>query len=234
MPHITIDAGARTLRGYLAVPAGSGPFPGVVVLHEIWGMHREMKRHADRLAAHGYLALIPDLYTDGGMARCLVATMRALRSGEGKALSDIETARQWILAQPNCTGRVGAIGFCLGGGFAILVAGRGFDVVAPNYGPVPRDIDRALERACPVVASYGRRDKYFRNSAATLQSALARRAIPNDVMEYSDAGHAFLNEEHAGPFFLRPYSWLVGSGPHAASATDAWRRIDGFFARYLS
>lgn len=77
-----------------------------------------------RIAGWGYEVVVPDLYSDGGARRRLVATMRALSTGKGEALVDIETSRQWLLAQPETTEAVGIVGFCMGGGFALLTCDR--------------------------------------------------------------------------------------------------------------
>src|SRR6478752_1289547 len=89
--------GSPSLHGYLAVPVGQGPFPGVVMIHEAFGLDDQTRRHADRLARAGYLTLAVDLYSDGGARRCLVSTMRSLASGQGKAFADLEAARRWLL-----------------------------------------------------------------------------------------------------------------------------------------
>jgi dienelactone hydrolase len=136
--------GSGTLRGYLAAPAGDGPWPGVVVIHEIFGLDDVMRRHADRLASLGYLTLAVDLYSSGGAARCLVSTMRAMAEGHGRAFADIATARDYLLSAADCTGKIGVIGFCMGGGFALMTAGSGYQAAATNYGQLPRNPDAAL------------------------------------------------------------------------------------------
>jgi carboxymethylenebutenolidase len=88
-------SGSQPLRAYLARPAGDGPWPGVVMVHEAFGVDDVMRRQADRIAAAGYLTLAVDLYSAGGTRRCLVSTMRAMIKGEGRAYADIETGRQW-------------------------------------------------------------------------------------------------------------------------------------------
>jgi carboxymethylenebutenolidase len=227
---------SRGLTGELASPAGEGPWPGVVVIFEAFGMNDVVRRQTDRLAAAGYLALAPDLFAEGGMRRCVVSSMRSLASGQGRAYHDIEAARQWLAESPDCTGKVGVIGFCMGGGFALMVANRGFDAAAPNYGPVlTRDLDAALTGACPVVASYPGKDLSLRGTAAKLEAALERHGVPHDVKEYPEAGHSFLNDtDEVGPRWLRPISKTVmGVGPEPASAADAWARVEAFFAQHL-
>ncbi|MEO6199737.1 MAG: dienelactone hydrolase family protein [Cryobacterium sp.] len=226
--------GSARLRAVLAVPGGVGPWPGVVLVHEAFGVNDVMRRQASRLARAGYLALMPDLFTEGGARRCLVATFRALMAGEGRAFVDIETARGTLAARSDCTGDVGVIGFCMGGGFALAVATRGFDAASVNYGRVPDDADQALAGACPIVGSYGGRDRFLKGSAARLDASLGRLGVPHDVKEYPGAGHAFLNDADTGPralgFILKRFA---GVGPNPEAADDAWQRIEAFFGEHL-
>lgn len=207
-------------------PVGDGPWPGVVVLHEVLGVTDDVREHAGRLAAAGYIALAPDLYA----ARCIPGVFRDLFRGTGRTFDAIDGARGRLAARPDCTGRVGVIGFCMGGGFALLSAVRGFDVAAANYGPLPRDLD-ALRGACPLVASYGRRDRELPRAAAKLDAALERAGVVRDVKEYPDAGHSFMNRHNTGP--LSPVLRVAGIGFHQPSAEDAWARILRFFAAHL-
>ena len=89
--------GSRRLSGYVARPAGEGPWPGVVMVMEVFDINDDMRAHAERIASWGYMVVVPDLYADGGVRRCLGATMRSLMTGRGRALVDIETGRRWLL-----------------------------------------------------------------------------------------------------------------------------------------
>lgn len=220
---------------YRAAPAGEGPWPGLVLVHEIFGLDDEMRGHADRLAAMGYVVLAPDLVSRGRRIVCLAQTMTALRKGSGRAFDDLEAVRSALLADPACNGSIGVIGFCLGGGFALVLAGRpGWDAVAANYGALPQDL-AALDGACPVVASYGGRDRYLRGAASTLEAALVDRGVVHDVKEYPAAGHAFLNETANAPWYVAPMSRLVmRAGPEPGSARDAWGRIEEFLGEHLT
>lgn len=236
MPDIAlgrVEGGSADLQAYLATPSGAGPWPGVVVIHELFGLDDQLRRHADRLAAAGYLALGPDLFSDGGMRRCVVATMRSLGAGHGKPMADIEAARATLLARRDCTAKVGIIGFCMGGGFALAVANTGFDVVSANYGQLPKDLQTAFSGACPIVGSYGAQDVSLRGAAATLAKTLGDLDVPHDVTEYPSAGHSFLNDHFFGPAFLHPVQRIAHVGPDPEASTQAWGRIEAFFARYL-
>lgn len=234
MPSVTLTSPRNTpLKGHLAVPPlGEGPWPGVVVLHEAFGLGDDIRVHTDRLGSAGYVALAPDLFSEGGAVRCLKSTFQSLFAGSGKAVDDIEASRAWLADRPDCTGKVGVIGFCMGGGFALVVADKGFDAVAPNYGVLPKDARAALSGACPVVASYGGRDKGLKGKAAVLEEALAANGVVHDVKEYPDAGHSFMNRDNLGP--LGPVLRVAGLGYHHPSAEDAWTRILRFFDEHLA
>ena len=234
--HLPAATGASDgLRAVLAVPAGPGPWPGVVLVHEAFGLTEVMRRQAERLAAAGYLAVMPDLFTEGGVRACLVSTFRALAAGEGRAFVDIETARGFLLAQPDCTGLVGVLGFCMGGGFALAAASRGFDAASVNYGRLPADLHQVLKGACPIVGSFGGRDRSLPGAARRLDAALQDCGVVHDVVEYPTAGHAFLNDAESGPAPLRfVLRHILGAGPDPVAAADAWQRIETFFGEHLA
>ena len=237
MPDVTIGSvfgGSAGLRAYLAKPLGEGPWPGVVAIHEALGLNDMVRRQADRLAGAGYLTLAPDLFSDGGAARCLVGTFRALFRGAGKPIADIEASRQHLLADDRCTGKVGIIGFCMGGGFALVTANSGFDAAAPNYGQLPRKLPGALAGACPIVASYGGKDVALRGTARKLEATLDDLGVEHDVKEYPSAGHSFLNDEYIGPGMLHAIQRIANVGPDPIAAPDAWQRIEQFFAEHLA
>jgi carboxymethylenebutenolidase len=233
MADITFPAGDRNWPGYLAEPRTSpDPWPAVVVIHEAFGLNADIRAKADELAAHGYLALAPDLFDGKSWLRCIRSAFQQLRAARGPAFTVLDGARQFLAARSDCTGRVGVIGFCLGGGFALLCAPRpGFAVAAVNYGEVPKDAETALAGACPVVGSFGGRDLMGTEAPERLQRALAVLEIPHDVHIYPGAGHRFMTQSSGvGAIFTT----MMRMSFQPADAEDAWQRIYGFFGTYLA
>jgi carboxymethylenebutenolidase len=113
----------------------------VVVLHEGFGMTRDIVRITDRFATNGYITITPWLFPRGNKIACIVRTFEALRSGEGVAVEDIVAALHHLSADSRCVGKAGVVGFCMGGGFCLVLAPRGlFNASAPNYGDWPKDV----------------------------------------------------------------------------------------------
>jgi carboxymethylenebutenolidase len=251
MPDISYPVDGQTGRGYLAVPsagpagsagsagspgsagsAGPGPWPGVVVIHEAFGLNDDIRKKADQFAAHGYVALAPDLFGGRSWLRCIRGAFRQLRAGSGPAFTVLDAARNSLAARDDCSGRIGVIGFCMGGGFALLCAPRdGFAVASVNYGEVPEDAETALRGACPIVASFGGRDQMGTKPPERLQRALTVLEIPHDVEVYPGSGHRFMTET-SGP--ARVLAKFARMSYQEADAADAWRRIFGFFGEHLS
>jgi carboxymethylenebutenolidase len=163
--------------------------------------------------------------------------MSDLKAGRGRSFDDIDAARCWLVADDNkdCTGRVGVIGYCMGGGFSLLLApGHRYSASSVNYGDVPDDAEAILVTACPVVGSFGAKDRRLKGAAAKLERALVANDVPCDVKEYPDAAHGFIND-HDGSvgILVRVIGRLVGVGYHEPSAVDARRRIIEFFDQHL-
>jgi carboxymethylenebutenolidase len=233
MPATRFQAASAELGAYLAVPSTDGPWPGVVLIQDALGLSDDIRAQADRLAAAGYVAFAPDLYSGRGL-KCVLATLAASRSGRGAAYDDIEAARKWVAAHEGCTGRVGIIGFCMGGGFALLCAPK-FDFAASsvNYGEVPGKAAERLRGACPIVGSYGKRDVMLRGRAQKLERALTSLGVEHDIKEYPDAGHSFMNKVKVPPGIDMLVPLLQLNYRHEASE-DSWRRILAFFETHLS
>jgi carboxymethylenebutenolidase len=199
-------------------------------------MTSDLGNQADWLAAEGFLAAAPDLLDGGSLLRCLRQMVRDYTRWEGQLFDDIEAVRQWLAGRADCTGRVGVVGFCMGGGFALSLAPRGgFGAAAANYGGLPKDPAEFFRGACPIVASYGRRDRSLRGAADRLRAALTEAEVPHDVREYAEAGHGFLNDHGRGevPVIFQILGWTVHDRFHFDSAADAQRRTADFLHRHL-
>ena len=230
MATITIDAPDGPIDALLGVPEGEGPWPGVVVIHDAFGYGPDNESISSRIAAAGYLALTPNLYSRGGRARCITRVFRELLSKRGRALDDIVAAGDHLRAMPQSTGSVGIAGFCMGGQFALVMSPKGFAASAPFYGtPLPRKLSDTLDGACPIVASFGRRDPMGIGAPARLRKVVQDKGITADIKVYPDAGHSFANQLPGQPL-LR----ITGFGYNEAATNDAWSRVFAFFGQHLS
>jgi carboxymethylenebutenolidase len=227
---------AALAEGFLAAP--DGPAPGVVVIPDVWGLADHTKDIATRLAREGFATLALDVYRKTGRPDLadVTAAMAWIRE-----LSDplvLETVQEGIdaLAREPGVGKLGLIGFCMGGQYAWLAACacRGLSAVAPFYGMLryeagldpqkkPRaPLDAVAGLRCPALGLYGEEDAIIPNADVDeLERRLARQPQPTEIVRYAGAGHAFLNDTR--PALYRP-----------EAATDAWRRLLAFLRTHLA
>jgi carboxymethylenebutenolidase len=216
------DAPDRPLDACLVRPEGDGPFPGVVVIHEIFGLNDNIRDIARRFADHGYVALAVDLFSTANRAICMVRIfygmlLRPLKNG---TLADLQAALDFLQGQPEVdAGRVGAIGFCMGGTYALQLACVDDNLRAASvfYGQNPRPLD-AVAQACPIVGSYPEKD-FTARAARKLEPLLEQYNVPYDIKVYPDARHSFFNDQ--------------GGAHDAEAAADAWARTLAFFETHL-
>lgn len=231
MPLVELDTPGGAMEALVTSPAtGAGPWPGVVIIHDVFGFSQDVKDISRRVADAGYLVLTPNLYSRGGGARCVTKVMRALFAQKGEAFDDIRTAKSYLEGLDGCAGPIGIAGFCMGGQFAIVMAaGEGFKASAPFYGvPAPRGLDDLLKGACPMVASFGSRDPMGAGSPGRLRKALEANNVVHDVKVYDGVGHSFANQLPA-----QPIQRIVGFGYDQAATDDAWGRVFAFFGEHL-
>ena len=226
---IEIDTPGGPIDALLDIPEGQGPWPGVVIIHDAIGYGPDKRSTNAHIARAGYVALTPNLFARGGWARCVTKVMRDVLTKRGRALDDVLAARDHLQALPECTGRVGIAGFCMGGQFALVMSPKGFGASAPFYGtPLPRELSETLDGACPIVASFGARDPMGVGAPKKLQQVLDHKGVTSDVKVYPGAGHGFANKLPAQPL-LR----IAGFGYNQAATEDAWARVFAFFGQHL-
>lgn len=199
------------------------------MVHDALGLSDDIRRNTGRFADNGILAIAPDLFARATYLRCVRAVLRSMARRTGEAVDDLLAAREVLVDRPDCTGKIGIAGFCMGGGFALVMGTKGFDAAAPFYPSLMRDFGFLDGRSCPVVASYGRKDLLNLGNGPRLKQALDRNNIPNDVKVYPGVGHSFANEISWQPF-LR----IVGFGYDADATDDAYRRVFEFFGTHLA
>jgi carboxymethylenebutenolidase len=208
--------------GYLAVPDGNSPHPGVVVIHEAFGLNDHIKDVTRRLADAGYATLAVDLFTGRNRAVCMARYMAGAVGGSVNryGVEDLKSALTLLATMTNVDPlRLGAVGFCLGGGFAIAWActDTRLKAIAPFYGANPRPLD-VTRRLCPVVGSYPEKD-FTARSGRALDRALTGFQIQHDIKVYPGTRHSFFNDTR--PSFDRE------------AANDSWSRLLNFFEEQL-
>jgi carboxymethylenebutenolidase len=223
MKSSEIAPGVLKGGGYLAMPDTPGPHPGVVVIHEAYGLNENIKDITGRFAEQGYAALAVDLFSGRNRTICMARYMAGMLGGSVNryGIAHLKQALTHLSGLPEVDSeRVGAIGFCMGGGFAIAWActDRRLKAIAPFYGANPRPLD-VVERACAVVGSYPEKD-FTASAGRALDAALGRHGIAHDIKIYPGAGHSFFNDRS------RAYN--------KQAADDSWTRVLAFFGEHLA
>lgn len=209
--------------GYLAVPDGAEKHPGVVVIHEAYGLNDNIKDITRRFAGAGYVALAVDLFAGRNRAVCMARFMSGMLLGSINryGIDDLKDSLTVLSALPEVDPeRVGAIGFCMGGGFAIAWActDSRLGAIAPFYGSNPRPLE-AARRLCPVVGSYPEKD-FTAGAGRALDRALTQEGIDHDIKIYPGARHSFFNDR--------------GRSYDKEAEEDSWRRVLNFFGAHLA
>lgn len=207
----------------------------IIAIHDIFGLSDDIRRIAARLADAGYPTVVPDLYDNGSIKPlCVTKTLLAHETGKGLAFEQLELARLWLLEQPELgANKVGVMGFCMGGRFALLYSVKApISVVAPFYGMVPGKA-ADLDGIGPVVGGWGAKDLVMGSHGKRLARQLDQLGVEHDIKTYPSCGHSYMNN-HDTVFFreLGDYSPLRAKYDEAA-AEDSWRRVFDFFEKVL-
>jgi carboxymethylenebutenolidase len=226
--EITLKSGDEEIKGFLAVPEGKGPFPGVVVIQEWWGLTDWIKDNAKRLADEGYVALAPDLYrgkvaSDPSMAMQLMRGLPADR-----AVRDLKAATGELAKRDDVDkDHLGSIGWCMGGGYSLqlALADPRIKACAMCYGRVVTEPDKLKSLNAVVLGIFGAEDKGITpESVHQFEVALQQAGKKVEAIREYEAGHGF----------MRPGDASTPNPAYKADAAKAaWKEIDQFFAKEL-
>ncbi len=216
---VSYQSGNETVKGVLYTPAGKGPFPALVVIHEWWGLDDWVKEQASRFADEGYLALAVDLYRGKSTSNPDEAheLMRGLP--QDRADRDLRAAVQFLKSQKNVKPeKIGSIGWCMGGGYsldlAILEPTLAADVI--HYGHLATDPDRLRQINAPILGVFGGQDRGIPvEDVRKFEQQLKQLGKHVEIIIYPEAGHAFENPANKDRY--RP-----------ADAADAWKKTIAF------
>lgn len=223
---LAYHAGNPAARGYLAVPAGSGPFPAVILIHEWNGLVERIRQTADAFAAEGYVALAADLYSGrvGTNREQNMALVRETLAEPEAIIANLEAAANYLKGRPDTSGKVAAIGWCYGGGVALSFAlgSQAHDATAIFYGRLLDDPERMRHIRHEVYGTFASGDPGIPDAQVeAFVAALRGAGIPADVHVYDHVQHGF---------------WLyVDRDPaaNAGPALDAWQRLKAYLDRNL-
>jgi len=219
------DADPQT-RGYLAVPEGPGPFPALVIIHEWNGLVDRVRQVADDLAAEGYVTLAADLYSGrtGTNPQENIALMTEARGDMETVIANLDAATAFLRARPDVTGRIGAMGWCFGGGIALSFGldGVNHEATAIFYGQLVDDPEVLARMSHEVYGTFGALDDGpSPESVAAFEAALDRAGIEHDLHVYDDVDHGF---------WLRIDNDMENASP---AGLDAWQRLKAYLDRTL-
>lgn len=223
---VSYKSGDETVQGVLYTPAGKGPFPALIVIHEWWGLNDWVKDQASKLADQGYESLAVDLYR-GKVATTPDMAHELMRGvPEDRAKRDLHAAFEFLQSQPNVKkNRIGAIGWCMGGGYALDVALQESTLAADviNYGHLVTDPEAIKKINAPILGLFGALDQGITpDDVHKFESAMKQAGKKVEIKIYDDAGHAFENPNNKNKPGYRP-----------DDAADAWRRTLAFLAETL-
>jgi carboxymethylenebutenolidase len=216
--------GNGSIKGYLVRPSniGNRKLPGVLVIHENRGLNPYIEDVARRLGTENFIAFAPDGLTSVGGYPGDDEKGGTLfgQVDRAKMTEDFVAAANWLKARPDCTGKIGAVGFCFGGGIANTLATRLPDLGAavPFYGAVPPAADIAKIKA-PILAHHGELDTRLAASWPDYDKALTAAGVPHEGYIYPQANHGFHND--TTPRY------------DEAAAKLAWQRTIAWFNKYL-
>ena len=222
--NVSYKSGDETVQAILYTPGGKGPFPAIIVIHEYWGLNEWVKEQASKFADQGYVALAVDLYR-GKVATTPDMAHELMRGvPEDRAKRDLHAAFEFLQSQPNVKKeRIGAIGWCMGGGYSLDIALQEPNLAADviHYGHLATDPDTLKKINAPIFGVFGGQDRGITpDDVKKFEAAMRQLGKKIDIKIYPDAGHGFENPVNQDRY--RP-----------DDAADAWKRTVSFFAETL-
>lgn len=218
-------ADGETLRGYLAVPPGGGKHPGVVMIHEFYGLNESIVKKADLLAQQGFVVLAPDAYRGKTTSLVPRAIWLTVTTPRPQIDADVDAAYAFLTAQESIdSARTGVVGFCFGGTQALRLGTRNPNLAANVifYGSgliTEPDQLGALGESGPVLGIFGETDNSIPlEEVSAFEQAMSQRSITHTVTVYPGVGHAFVS-----------YEGLDSPGP----ARQAWEEMLAFLKTNL-
>jgi len=209
---------------YLAVPDGKGKHPGLIVVQEWWGIDDWIKEQTDRYAKEGYVAIAPDLYRGKSTTDPAVAHELSRGLPEDRAMADLKAAFRYLADRKDVDPRrIGVIGWCMGGGYALDLALAEPRIAATviNYGHLMTDPATIAKIHAPILGNFGADDRGIPPAdVRAFEAALNKEGKPNDIKIYEGAGHGFMNPNNR-------------AGYVKTAAVDAQTRIDAFLSKTL-
>lgn len=221
---VSYPSGGETVSGYLASPDSTSPHPALIVIHESWGLTDWVKEQAQKLAALGYVALAVDLYRGKVAYDPILAHEMARDLSPDQVVGDLRAAFDYLASRPGVRkDKIGAIGWCVGGSFALLLAMNEPKLAAciVNYGTPPTDKAGIRKIQAPVLGNFGAEDREVPPATAeAFENAMKAAHKSIDVKIYDRAGHGFENSDNH-------------LGYQEEAAADAWARTMAFLDRTL-
>ncbi len=221
---VTYKSGHETVKGVVYTPEGKGPFPALIVIHEWWGLNDWVKEQASKLADQGYVTLAVDLYR-GRIATTPEEAHEIMRGvPEDRAKRDLAAAFSYLASMSDVKkNKIGAIGWCMGGGYALDVALQEPTLAADviNYGHLATDPAALKQINAPILGLFGAQDRGITpDDVHKFGEMLDKLGKKIDITIYPDAGHAFENPNNKG-------------GYREADAQDAWKKTLAFLEENL-
>ncbi len=221
---VTYQSGDETVKGIVYTPEGKGPFPALIVIHEWWGLNDWVKEQASKLADQGYVTLAVDLYR-GKVAQTPEEAHEIMRGvPEDRAKRDLSAAFRYLKSRSDVKKeKIGAIGWCMGGGYALDVALQEPTLAADviNYGHLATDPAALKQINAPILGLFGAQDRGITpDDVHKFGEMLDKLGKKIDVTIYPDAGHAFENPNNK-------------AGYREADAQDAWNKTVAFLESTL-